>query len=91
MTNISIVGYEPECHCDHCGRALQHGVRTSSLGTVGADCFNKMIKSDRKRFGGNGKPGASYIRTLAQMRERDSDKKLNRMGYAPRRFEFDLA
>lgn len=90
MNNISIVGYEQECYCDHCGRALQHGVRTDALGTIGADCFNKMIKFDRKKFS-QGKPGAPYVRTLAKLRERDNWTSLNRMGYHPQHFVFELA
>lgn len=88
---ICIVGYERECECDHCGRALQHGVRTDILGTIGADCFNKMIKADRKRFSGIGKPGAPLIRTFAKLRERDSDESLRRIGYTPHHFRFELA
>ncbi|WP_342643476.1 hypothetical protein [Rhodoligotrophos ferricapiens] len=88
---ITIVGYEPETYCDHCGRALQHGVRTDTLGTVGADCLNKMIVADRKKFSRDGKPGASYVRTLAKLRERDSDEQLRRMGYGPWHFVFGLS
>ena len=92
MTTISIRGYEGECYCDHCGRALQHGVRIDLLGVIGADCFNKLIKADRKRFSGNGKPGASLVRTFAKLRERDSDESLRRIGYNPERsFTFELA
>ena len=89
---LSIRGYEGECYCDHCGRALQHGVRTDMMGVIGADCFNKLIKADRKRFSGNGKPGASLVRTFAALRERRSDADLSRMGYhAPTAFTFELA
>ncbi len=88
---ISIIGYEQECFCDHCGRALQHGVRTDRYGVIGADCFNKLIVADRKKFSGNGKPGAPYVRTLAKLRARDSWESLSRIGYHPRHFEFQLA
>lgn len=87
---ISILGYEQECSCDHCGRALQHGVRTDRLGTIGADCFNKLIVASRKRFSGNGKPGAPYVRVLAKLKERDSADQLSRMGYGPHHFVFEL-
>jgi hypothetical protein len=91
-THISIRGYEPECSCDHCGRQLQHGVQTDVLGVIGADCFNRLIKADKKRFSGNGKPGASLIRTYAKLRERDSDASLMRLGYNPaRHFTFEVA
>lgn len=88
---ISIMGYEGECNCDHCGRALAHGVQTDTHGIIGADCFNKLIKADRKRFSGNGKPGASLVRTFAKLRERDSWESLGRIGYSPRHFTFEVA
>lgn len=88
---ISILGYEQECYCDHCGRALQHGVRTDRLGTIGADCFNKLIAANRKHFSGTGKPGAAYVRTLAKLRERDNWESLNRIGYGPHHFVFQMS
>lgn len=88
---ISILGYEQECYCDHCGRALQHGVQTDRLGVIGADCFNKLIVSDRKKFSGNGKPGAAYVRTLAKLRARDSWESLRHIGYGPHHFVFEMA
>lgn len=88
---ISIIGYLQECYCDHCGRALHHGVRTDIFGVIGADCFNRLIIANRKRFSGNGKPGAPYVRTLAKLKERDSTEQLQRMGYGPHHFVFDLA
>lgn len=91
MATITILGYERECYCDHCGRALQHGVKVSGLGVIGADCFNRLITADRKRFSGNGKPGAPYVRTLAKLKERDSAAQLSRMGYGPHHFVFEVA
>lgn len=88
---ITIIGYEQECDCDHCGRALQHGIRTDRLGTIGADCFNRLITADRKKFSGTGKPGAPYVRTLAKLKERDSADQLYRMGYGPHHFVFEMA
>jgi len=87
---ISIIGYEPEHSCDHCGRNLTHGIQTDRLGVVGADCLNKMIVANRKRFSGNGKPGASLIRTFAKLRQRDSWESLRRIGYAPHHFDFEV-
>ena|SRR6185503_20666342 len=87
---ISITGYEQECSCDHCGRDLQHGVRTDRMGTIGADCFNKLILADRKKFSRDGKPGAPYVRTLAKLRERDRWETLSRFGYGPHHFVFEM-
>ena len=89
--HISIMGYEGECSCDHCGRSLSHGVRTDTHGVIGADCFNKLIKADRKKFSRDGKPGASMIRTYAKLRERDSWDSLARIGYGPHHFVFEVA
>lgn len=86
-----ITGYEPIERCEHCNRRMVHGVRTASHGTIGADCFVKLIKADRKRFGGNGKPSASMVRDFAKMREFRSDERLALMGYYPRHFVFELA
>lgn len=36
MSQISIVGYESDCNCEHCGRALRHGIRLSDGRLVGA-------------------------------------------------------
>ena len=87
---VEIIGYEPECYCEHCGRSLQHGVKTDRLGTIGADCFNRLIARDRSKFS-QGKPGATYVRQLAKLRERASWDAMNRMGYHPHHFVFALA
>lgn len=88
---IAITGYEPECECEHCGRKLQHGVKTDALGIIGADCFNKLITADRRKFSGNGKPGASLVRDMAKIRERYSDEGMRRLGRYPHHFIFELA
>ena len=88
--NVMIVGYEQECNCEHCGRPLKIGVKVTSIGIIGADCFNKMIVSDRKRFSGNGKPGAPYLRELA-IRSMKSPEYLSRRGYSSAIFDFEIA
>ena len=90
--SICIQGYDQPGNCDHCGKHLIHGVRTNSHGVIGADCFVKLIKADRKRFNGNGKPSASMVRDYDKLRERCSDARLSEMGYNPMRsFTFELA
>lgn len=84
---ITIIGCERECECDHCGRPLKVGIRTDLLGTIGADCFRAMMPVDRRRFS-QGRPDAGWLRTLAKLRERDSDESLRRMGYGPHHFVF---
>lgn len=41
---IKIVGYERECECSHCGRALKLGVKVADFaGVYGADCINRAV------------------------------------------------
>ncbi len=91
MTIICINGYDQPDNCDHCGKHLIHGVRTNTHGTIGADCFVKLIKADKARFSGNGKPTASMVRNYAKMVEKCSQQRLSEMGYSPRHFQFELA
>lgn len=88
---ICIEGYDQPDNCDHCGKRLIHGVRTNTHGVIGADCFVKLIASDKKRFSGNGKPSASMIRDYAKMVERRSAERLAQMGYASHHFQFEVA
>lgn len=91
MTIICISGYDQPDHCDHCGKRLIHGIRTNSHGVIGADCFVKLIKADKKRFSGDGKPSASMIRDLAKMIEFRSRERLALMGYSSHHFQFETA
>jgi hypothetical protein len=92
MSNmICIGGYDQPGNCDHCGKHLIHGVRTNTHGTIGADCFVKLIKADRNRYSGNGKPSASMVRDYAKMREKCSAERLAQRGYSERHFWFELA
>lgn len=88
---ICIQGYDQPDNCEHCGKRLIHGVKTNTHGVIGADCFVKLIKADTKRFSGNGKPTASMVRDMAKMKEFRSADRLDRMGYSPRHFQFELA
>lgn len=91
MTIICINGYDQPENCDHCGRWLKHGVRTNTHGTIGADCFVKLIKADKKRYSGNGKPSTAWVRELALKVERRTPEALSRMGLGPHHFRFELA
>lgn len=77
---MNIMGYEQDCNCDHCGRKLKVGIVLSGFGVIGADCLNKAIIFNRKRWGA-GKPGASYLRELAIKRQKNNDDRLKDMGY----------
>ncbi len=88
---ICINGYDQPDYCEHCGKRLIHGVRTNTHGTIGADCFVKLIKADKTRYSGNGKPSASMVRDYAKMVERRSPQRLSEMGYSARHFQFEVA
>lgn len=69
MTNaITIEGAEREVRCDCCNRKLKVGIRTSTLGTIGADCLRAAMGFDYKRYS-QGKPDAKWLRDLAIMKE----------------------
>lgn len=91
MNIICINGYDQPGNCEHCGKRLVHGVRTNSHGSIGADCFVKLIKADRKRYSGNGKPTASMVRDYAKMVEFRSSARREEMGYSARHFQFEFA
>lgn len=88
---LTIVGYEQGDFCAHCGRKLVHCVNTAELGLIGADCFNRLIVANPKRFSGNGKPGAALVRDLARLRDRYDWPALHRLGRDPRHFVFEAA
>lgn len=61
---ITIVGYERECDCSHCGRPLKVGVKLAGfVGAFGSDC---LAKSAQKQVVG------PYVQKLAgaSIRER---------------------
>lgn len=88
---LTIVGYEMDDCCSHCGRKLVHCINTAEMGLIGADCFNKLIARNLKKYSGNGKPGASLIRDMAKLRDRYSDEGLTRFGRYPHHFVFEVA
>ena len=79
-TQTKIIGAEFETFCDCCGRALKVGVVLGGLGTMGADCIRKAMPIDRTRYS-QGKPDASWLRTLAKIAARDNAAAIDRMGY----------
>lgn len=45
---IHIIGYERECECSHCGRALKVGVKLENFaGVFGADCLARASKKQK--------------------------------------------
>lgn len=87
---ITIEGAEREVRCDCCNRPLKVGIRTSALGTIGADCLRATMAVDYKRYS-QGKPDAKWLRELAVMKEtKTSDYiRINR-GIPDRVFSFQM-
>ncbi|MEY8056516.1 hypothetical protein AB9A10_32300, partial [Pseudomonas aeruginosa] len=67
MSQISIVGYESDCNCEHCGRALRHGIRLSDGRLVGATCLDKKLTKPRKYQGKSFRFGAEHIIKIAKV------------------------
>lgn len=60
---IEIVGYERECECSHCGRALKVGVKLAGfIGVFGSDCISRA--SEKQKVG-------PYIQKLSGASIRD--------------------
>lgn len=54
---VTIVGYERDCECSHCGRPLKVGVKLAGFGGVfGSDCMARA--SEKQKVG-------PYIQKLA--------------------------
>lgn len=91
VATLTITGYEPEVHCEHCGRPLKIGIRVAEKGVIGADCFVRMVKVDRKRFSGNGKPSAEMVRQYAVIISKGLAYAASRYGYSASVFAFQEA
>ena len=78
-----IIGATPDTNCDCCGRKLTVGVNLSGLGTFGADCIRKSMPIDRKRYS-QGKPDANFLRSMAKLKDRCSQARMDEMGYTTR-------
>lgn len=58
---ITIVGYERECECSHCGRPLKVGVKLAQFGGVyGSDCLARASEKQTVVIG-----GCKYVQKLA--------------------------
>lgn len=91
INTITIEGAEREVRCDCCNRPLKVGIRTSALGTIGADCLRAAMVFDYKRYS-QGKPDAKWLRELAIMKEtKTADYIRFNRGLANSVFNFVLA
>ena len=87
---ISIVGYENDDNCEHCGRSLVHCIRISDGRLVGAQCFNKVLTKPRVYQGKSYRVGAGKIVELAKIAQFWSVEKQKRNGYYSNSFDFEM-
>lgn len=66
---ISIIGYEQDGHCEHCGRVLKHCIRISDGRIVGATCFDKKITQPKVYQNKKYRLGSNEIIRLAKIAE----------------------
>lgn len=69
MATISIIGYEQDGSCEHCGRTLKHCIRISDSRLVGATCFDKKITLPKTYQGKKFRIGSSEVIRLAKIAE----------------------
>jgi len=91
MNTVSIVGYEEDGHCEHCGRALRHCIRISDGRVVGATCFDKKITKPQSYNGKSFRIGSEGIIRYAKMAQFWSEEKRARNGVYPHMLTFNLA
>lgn len=90
MAKLTIEGYQTECTCAHCGRPLKVGIVTCEQGTIGADCFVKLIARNTKRYSGNGKPSAEMVKQYAIILSKGLEYAGRVHGLYAHSFTFDL-
>lgn len=57
---VQIVGVEPECSCDCCGRSLKLAARLDDGHVMGVDCLAAATLADR--YLGNGRRGWKAVK-----------------------------
>lgn len=86
---ISIMGYEQQGYCDHCGRPLKHCIRISDGRLVGATCFDKQLTKPKTHKGKPYRYGAGRIIELAKIRQFAPEHQWDRYGANAESFVFD--
>lgn len=89
MTIITIVGYEQDCKCEHCGRALVHGIRISDGRVVGATCLDKKLTAPKVYNGKKYRLGAELIIRAAKVVEWKHSSDWSRYGVSSATLQFE--
>lgn len=87
---VTIVGYEEDGHCEHCGRVLRHCIRISDGRIVGATCFDKKITKPKSYNGKAFRIGSEGIIKYAKMAQFWSEEKRARNGVYPHMLTYEL-
>ena len=88
---ITITGYEQECSCEHCGRALKHGIRLLDGRIVGAQCLDKKLTAPRIKSGKKYRYGTQHIIKIAKVVQWKSPDVWSRYGVNQQSTVFDAA
>lgn len=92
MSNqVSIVGYEQDGICEHCGRTLTHCIRISDGRIVGATCFDKKITKPREYQGKKYRFGSQHIIKIAKVVAWKSPSVWERYGVNEQSTRFEYA
>jgi len=91
MATISSVGYEQDCRCEHCGRALVHGIRISDGRVVGATCLDKKLTAPKIFNGKKYRLGAEMIIRAAKVVQWKHPSEWDRYGVSASTIQFTAA
>lgn len=91
MNTLTIVGYEKECNCEHCGRSLKHGIRISDGRVVGAQCLDKSMTKPKMYQGKAYRSGTEYIIKAAKVVQFYSPAKWGSFGVTNSTIQFEAA
>ncbi len=86
---LTIIGYEQDGICQHCGRTLKHCIKINDGAIVGADCFDKKMTKPKMYKGKPYRLGAEKIRELAKVAQFWSPSRRVLAGYHPEHFNFE--
>jgi len=91
MPTISIVGYETDCRCEHCGRPLVHGIRISDGRVVGATCLDKKLTAPKMYHGKKYRLGTERIIHAAKVVQMKAPSEWDLYGVSAATIQFEAA
>ncbi len=90
--NLIITGYEQDCKCEHCGRALVHGIRLNDGRVVGATCLDKKLTKAKVKSGGaKYRLGSAYIIDAAKVVQLKDPSRWSVYGVSQQAITFEAA